>query len=126
MNSSIDLDTDPWIKFSVVTLWFCGAIYVLIGLVGVIFGALPALSSARGGAAFGVLFGGMFLLVGVGCGIGNFVAAVGLARRRKWAWIVTVIIGGIYAPSGCLPFGAILLYAMLRKGVREELEAAAG
>ena len=65
------------------------------------------------------------LVVGIACGVGNFVIARGLSQRKKWAWIAGVVVGCIYAPSGCVPFGVVVLYALLRTGVKDAYEAEA-
>ncbi len=126
----VDLASDFWLKASIWTLWFCGAVYLLLGCcfpLALFLG--PTLGNEAGGrpgeTAVMMIFAVVMLAVGGGCAVGNFAVARGLARRQKWAWIGAVIAGGLYAPSGCLPFGAVLLYAMLRPGVKESYEAEA-
>ena len=107
--------TSPWVKWTRVCLIFVGICYCALGIVfsPVIFldPELPL--------AFQLFFVALLLLFGVGIGIVNFVAAWGLGRGAKWAWITTVILGATYAPSGCLPFGVLFLIAMLKTDVRE-------
>jgi hypothetical protein len=50
----------------------------------------------------------------------NFAAAVGLRRRKKWAWIAALVLAALYATSICLPFGAVIGYALLRGDVRRQ------
>lgn len=121
-----ELPTDdllPWVKYSRWILWFCGAMYVLIGIaMGVLipFGIVadPTMDDDAG-LVVGGCFGAFSFALSTGFGALNFLAASGLARRQKWAWIATVVIGAIYAPSICLPFGGALLYGMLNDEVRK-------
>lgn len=107
--------TSPWIKWSRVCLIFVGICYCALGIVfsPVIFldPEVPLL--------FQLAIVAMLLVVGVGVGVVNFLAAWGLGRGARWAWITTIILGATYAPSGCLPFGVLLLIAMLRADVRD-------
>jgi hypothetical protein len=48
----------------------------------------------------------------------NIVAAIGLGRRAYWGWLMALVVGAIYVPSGCLPFGAVIVYALLREDAR--------
>jgi uncharacterized membrane protein (DUF2068 family) len=52
-------------------------------------------------------------LIGVGFGALNVVAAWGLGQRRKWAWVVAVILTFLYLPSGCMPLGAVMAWGLL-------------
>lgn len=115
-------DALPWIRFSQFVLMFCGAAYVLIGLIFgplmvVVMWADPELDNALG-LAIGTGTGLLVLVLCVGVGVFNLVTAWGLAKRRKWAWISAIILGAMYAPSICLPFGVILLYGMLNPETR--------
>jgi hypothetical protein len=122
MEPNDDLRGDPWVLAARYILWFCGVSYLLIGLgcIG-IFAAMPLL--AEPSDDFPPLFVWIpFALLSLGLTVGvalvNVAAAVGLGRGRRWAWIVTLILGATYAPSACLPFGAVLLYAMLNDRTR--------
>lgn len=115
----------PWVRHARTTLNVVGVFYVLIGLAALpaiyfAFTADPAVTAEMGGlaTALGIGLGVFTLAISVGVGALNFVAASGLRRGRKWAWYLTVVLGGIYTPSACLPFGVILLYGMLRDEVR--------
>jgi len=59
-------------------------------------------------------------LVGVLCGWGNFVVARGLDERRRWAWNAALIIGAVYAPSVCLPFGWVILRVVLSDDAKQQ------
>lgn len=113
----------PWVFRSQLTLGFCGVSYVLLGVGLPVLMTLPMMMDPSMPAEVAVLFGGIFgvvsLVMGVGIGLVNFAAAWGLGRRAKWAWFLTVALGGLYAPSICLPFGAVLLYGMLDDTVRK-------
>ena len=119
----INLREDLLFKISIGAIWFSGVMYILIGLgVGALF-MVPGVIGGELQEEFGVLFsgiiGGVTAMVGLACAVGNFAVAYGLGRRRRWAWIGAVIIGAIYAPSGCFMIGLLILFAMLRSGVRE-------
>jgi hypothetical protein len=51
--------------------------------------------------------------------VANFAAAVGLSRGAKWAFIATLVLAALYVTSICFPFGGVMLYALLRRDVRE-------
>lgn len=70
-------------------------------------------------AIFGVFLGLFTLVLCGGTGVFNFVAAWALGRGKRWGWISSVILGGIYAPSGCFPFGGLILYGLLQDKVRK-------
>jgi len=121
VSPPIDLDNDGWLKAAIGSLWFCGVTYVLIGLLfPLIFLAGPGASEGEGLIMFACL-----LPVGVACAVGNFVVARALSQRKKWGWIGGIVVGAIYAPSGCLIFGGIILYALLRPGFKDAYEKAA-
>lgn len=109
-----------WITWTQIALVFVGLCYVVLGLV--FLPLFPVLIAADGGdappAAFTLALSIIMLLVCLGFGAGNFVVAWGLSRRAKWAWILALVLGGIYAPSGCLPFGVLVLYGMLNGDTR--------
>ncbi|MCK6505614.1 hypothetical protein L6R53_19815 [Myxococcota bacterium] len=112
-----------FITWSQVTLVFVGACYLLLGIVMI--PLFPMMAAADGNEvppAVALGFSLFILVVAAGFGLLNFVAAWGLGRRAKWAWIMTIILGGIYAPSGCMPFGVLLLYAMLNAEGRAQFE----
>lgn len=111
------------ITWAQVTLVFVGVCYMLLGVVMV--PLFPMMAAADGNelpAGLSLIFSLFILAVAGGFGLLNFVAAWGLGRRAKWAWIMTLILGGIYAPSGCMPFGVFLLYAMLNAEGRAQFE----
>lgn len=117
-----ELALDPWVGRSRLVLWFCGAMYLLLGVVlGVLFplGSLADSSSEAPPMVVAVVMGVLMFLVSAGWGLFNFVVAWGLGRGARWAWICGVIIGGIYAPSICLPLGAVLLYGLLNDATRK-------
>lgn len=111
----------PWITAARWTLIITGVFYVLFGIA---LGPTPLMRmilESDGKEIPDSLFygiGAVVLVLCGGIGVANFVAAWGLKNRRKWAWVLTVIFGGLYAPSGCLPFGVILLVATLREDAR--------
>jgi hypothetical protein len=100
-------------------LWFSGICYVLIGAV-----AGPAMGWAMTVDGEVPVFVGW--LIGIGTflfcaafGGANFAAAIGLDRETKWGWIVSLVLAAMYAPSGCLPIGVLMLVGLLQDGVRK-------
>jgi hypothetical protein len=129
MRPTVDLGNDSLFKLTIGTLWFCGVAYVLLTIV--VLGAY-ALPFVVGPGQVGAAEAGIMAVVGgfatgmmAAIAAANFFAAWGLSRRKKWAWLLAVILGGLYAPSGCLPFGALILFTLLRSGVKESFEAEA-
>ena len=105
----------PWVKVSQAVLVGVGAIYVLLGVgVGAIYTLVPLMLAAEEPDALVMLpFGILMLLCCAGFGIVNMVAAWGLGGRHKWGWILSLILGAMYLTSACMPFGAVLMYALL-------------
>lgn len=122
-----DLSSDRWFRAVRPILWIGGAFYLLFGLCFPFLMIVPV--AQRGGDASPpvavVAMSFVFFSIGVACAAGHFAVARGLAKRKKWAWIGATVIGAIYAPSACLPIGLVILWAMLRTGVKESYEAEA-
>lgn len=108
----------PWVRYCRFALVLTAAGYGVIGICAIPL-ALFLAESDSGPPWFGGLFGALAFVVSVGFGIVNWLAARGLAERKRWGWILAVILGGIYAPSACLPIGALLLFGLLQKEVRD-------
>lgn len=106
------------------SLVFCGLMYLLLGLVLGPLGGLAFLAEAdSGGSADGAInaiFAVIMMLVCGGVGIANLVAAWGLGGgSRKWAWFLSIILGFIYVPSGCLPFGLAIVWPLWQQDVKD-------
>ena len=130
MEGQIDLAADGWLKWAVVVLHFVGVAYVALGVcVGGIL-LMPmmmtcSLGASQDEAVVNAVMAPVMLLFSVAIGVVNFVVASALSKRKPWAWIGALILGGIYAPSICLPFGAVILYALLRPGLKQAYDAEA-
>lgn len=48
------------------------------------------------------------------------VVILNLKRRKYWAWIAGIIVGGLYVPSIFLPLGAMILVGLLVNGSMQE------
>lgn len=66
-----------------------------------------------------MIFSAIMVAVCVGVAILNVVAVVGLRRRAKWGWFLSLVLGLIYLPSLCLPFGLAIFLPLLQAEVRE-------
>ena len=120
-NDRINLHEDGLMKAMVASLWFCGVFYLLLGVVlSPMIGWLMS-QSPEGELPtwFNTVMGAILFAVSVACAAGNFAVARAIQKRRSWGWVGAVIIGAIYAPSGCFPFGLLILFAVLRPGVHE-------
>jgi hypothetical protein len=119
----IEIALDPWVGWSRTALWFCGVVYVLFGLtLGPLMAAPFMLDPTMPeglGVGLAVVMTVISLVICGGFGLLNFVAAAGLGRGAKWGWILAVVVGAIYLPSGCFPFGGIILYGMLNDRTRK-------
>jgi len=130
MEGQIDLATDGWLKWAVVVLHFVGVAYVSLGVcLGGLF-LMPMMMTSSFGvpqdeAVIHAAMAPVMLLFSAAIGVVNFVVAFALSKRKPWAWIGALILGGIYAPSICLPFGAVILYALLRPGLKQAYDAEA-
>ena len=106
---------------AIVCLVACGLLYLVLGA------AMAAVVQAGGldepgqdpmPAGVKAAFAAAALVVSGGFGALNLLAAVGLSRRAFWGWVLALIVGGIYVPTACLPFGAVIVYALLREDAR--------
>src|SRR5688572_4224084 len=119
----IEIALDPWVNYSRYTLWFCGVAYVLLGIgLGPLMAAPlfldPSIPEGMGtGLAIGFTLFSLVLCGGFG--LVNFVAASGLGRGAKWGWILSLVLGAIYLPTACLPFGGVLMFGMLNDRTRK-------
>lgn len=110
-------------KATIASLWFVGGAYlVLIPVFGLLFtvGIQSDPTAPPEAQEFGVAMAVLVGVISVPVAVLNFAAAVGLARQRKWAWFVAMGLALLYAPSICLPFGVVMLMALLNAEVRRE------
>lgn len=105
----------PWLMVSCGTLVFTGICYLLMGVsMGGLYTAIPLLIAADDPDALIMLPFGIFIFVlGGGFGVINFLAAWGLWARKMWGFIAALVLAAMYLPSGCMPFGAVLLYGLI-------------
>jgi hypothetical protein len=112
-----------WVMYSRWILIFVGLFYVGLGaVIPLFYGSIAFVDPEIGPEmapflAAGGLCAALFIW---GFSVPMFAAAWGLKRGKKWAWVVTLIVGAMLAPSACLPLGAALLYGMLQDPVRKE------
>ena len=113
----------PYMGWARIALWVAGAFYGLLGLampplLYLSFTMDPELQGEAFAPWFGAGFGVFGLLCSGGIGALNVAVAVGLGRGSKWAWFGGLILGGIYLPSICLPFGVVIFLALLQTEAR--------
>lgn len=106
-----------------IALWVAAAFYGLLGLampplLYMSFSLDPDFQGDPAAPWFGAVFGAFGGLCCGGVGVLNAAVAVGLGRGSKWAWIGGLILGGMYLPSICLPFGAVIYLALLQTEAR--------
>jgi hypothetical protein len=118
----IEIALDSWVNYARWILWFCGIVYIMLGLgLGPIStaGMITDPDMPRGMAIAIFVGSSLFSLVICGSiGVVNLVTSSGLGRGSKWAWYVALVLGALYLPSGCCLFGAVLLYAMINEKTR--------
>jgi hypothetical protein len=119
----IEIALDPWVGYARMALWFCGVVYFLFGLTLGPLMAMPFLMDPTLPENMGVILAVVFTVVTLvicgGFGLLNFVAAAGLGRGARWGWILALVVGAIYLPSACVPFGAVIMYGMLNDRTRK-------
>lgn len=112
----------PLLYATQMTLVGFGALYWLLGLLGIVLLLMGIALAAEGSEdAFILIIEGPILLV-TGGGFGSLMIATagGLQRRAMWAWIATLVCGAMFLSSPCcLPIGAMWLYAMLQDRTRQ-------
>jgi hypothetical membrane protein len=70
--------------------------------------------------AFGPVFLGIMVAMGLASAIGVEVVARGISKRKFWAWVAGLCIFALYLPSLFLPLSAFGLYGLLAAGSRAE------
>jgi len=114
-----EIQNDGWLRATRYVLIFTGACYLLvIGPVIIEHKFHDAHMSPDFTHALEIGARVVMLAVCGGAAALNFAAAWGLARGKKWAWIMALVLGGLYAPSICMPLGGVILYGLLREPVR--------
>lgn len=112
----------PWVHRARLVLMFCGGVYVLFGialapLMYLMFTLDPSMGES--GWIFGLVMAVFTFGVCFVVGVANLLASRGLRKGARWGWVLALILGATYLPSGCFPFGAIVLYALLNEEVRQ-------
>lgn len=127
-SSELGFDApDPWMQYVPWLLYFCGAMYILLGLgSGALMGAAAALIATASNtdedtvaAAMSGVYGVIILVICLGFGAVNVVAGVGFRRGAKWAWFAAMILGAMYLMSACMPFGLGILYGAFNDRTRK-------
>lgn len=119
-------DDDPWPTWVAVTLVAVGLFYVLLGATAPLW-FIPMMELDRRPGdptmpdSFNTAFVAVMLVMSCGFGLLNFLGAWGVHRRTKWGWIIGICLGGLYAPSICLPFGVVVLYGLLNERTRKRM-----
>ncbi len=123
-----DLQNDGWLRATRYALIFTGVCYFLLIVLAPLIAWAKFNDPHVPGSfnlAFGIGFSVVMLVICGGLAALNFVAARGLAQGKRWAWIVGVVLGALYAPSICFPLGVVILYGLLREPVRKRFLDAA-
>jgi len=119
---AIEIALDAWVGYCRTVLWFCGLVYIALGLTLGPLAGLPLLGDPNNrtmGIVLTVVYTLASLVVGGGLGLVNVIAASALGRGKKWGWYLTVALGALYLPSACCLFGAVLLYGTLNDKTRK-------
>ena len=115
--SAVAAARDPLVVAARVALAVCGALCLLFAVwVSAGFPGIDATEAEDAEAALGRV---LVALVVLSVALVNLGAMWGLARGKRWAWIGSVVLGGLYSISCCFPIGVLLLIALLRAPVRE-------
>ncbi|MCB9778858.1 MAG: hypothetical protein H6742_09865 [Alphaproteobacteria bacterium] len=109
-----------WVRITQATLVFVGLCYLALGVAMV--PLAPFMLETDQGDPLAGAFGVILFFVCAVFGAFNFVVAWGLGTRAKWAWIAGIVLGAMYAPSGCMPFGVAVLYGLLCADGRAEFD----
>lgn len=123
MSKAEEIARDGWLNATCVTLGFCGLCYLPLIIIGPI--QLSYMSNHASLAEHNLKFVVTLIVFAIVCGgvfVASMVTAWGIRRGKRWAWIMGVVFGGLYLPSCCLPFGAMILYGLLRENSRRLFE----
>jgi hypothetical protein len=110
---------NPWFGYVRVCLLLAGGAYVVLGLVLAPLMTFGMTAEDELPVGVAIAIGVVTFIFSAGFGVLNFVAARGLKNETKWGWILSIVIAAIYAPSICLPLGAIMLVGLLQDDVRK-------
>jgi hypothetical protein len=119
-------DRDPWLSWVPMLLYGVGGLYFLLGVGSLVMligaGGLAASAGTDDGAVMlGVMVAEALVIAAVTFGFGavNIAGGYGFGQKAKWGWFTALILGGMYAPSACLPFGIAILYGCLNERTRK-------
>jgi chromate transport protein ChrA len=101
------------IAVSSVCLHVSAAIYVALGFLFVGLSYSPDYSEE-----FTVGLGRAMLAFCICIALGIEIVALGLRRRKFWAWVAGLCVFALYVPSPFLPLGALGLWGLLTPGSR--------
>jgi hypothetical protein len=99
---------------AIVCLHISAVAYVLFGIFLLLLPRLVETSESYGSG-----FAVFFLLFCLALAAGIEILVIGLKRRRFWAWIIGIIVSGMYVPSLFLPLGTLGLWGLLAAGSRK-------
>lgn len=112
----------PYLPVAIGSLVLCSLCYVVLGVLLGPLGGMAFLLDDPGSppmpAAVQLGFSILIVVICLGVALLNCLAAFGLARRAKWAWFLSVILGVMYAPSLCMPFGLAILLPLFSEKTR--------
>lgn len=128
MQSHIDLSNDLLLKLTIWGFWGIGVLQsvILFAAIAVIFFVQPEVTAGMSSeeATLMMVVVGVVAFFFAFCVGGGFLAAWGLGKRKRWAWIVALLVGALYIPNTCLPFGAMVLVTLLRGGFKDAYDKA--
>lgn len=120
MVTKEEIAADGWIRAVRYTLIGTGLCYAL-GILTAPVMVIRTLNDSRAEdkqIGFAIGMAATIALVCAGAAALNFVGAYGLRNGKMWGWVIGLIVGAIYAPSACFPFGVLILYGLLRERSR--------
>lgn len=116
------LAADSGVRVARIALWAMGSIYALAAMLGGPWAGVSIVAAPGADPAVTDLVGGIVaiavILVGLGVGLAHFLSAWALGDGRRWAWVLTLVLGALALLQCCLPVGGALLWAMLNDRTR--------
>ncbi|MBN2194463.1 MAG: hypothetical protein JW751_16720 [Polyangiaceae bacterium] len=127
-HMTMQIETSPsrqnerWLLAAEVCLAIVGGCYLLFalgGLAAAVVVPFTELPQQDAGAWVLVGYGALLCVIGVALTALNFAAMVGVRRRTKWGYVLGLGLAVLYLPSGCLPFGIVIGWALFQEPNRK-------
>ena len=114
--------TDTGVRVARTTCWVIGGSWAATGVLGAPTVGVWMTSTPGASEVLSAVVSFTVLAIGLGAGLTHFLAAWGLIDGRRWAYVLSLVLGA-FAALGCVPVGAVLLVALLNPATRRHFSS---